>query len=190
MYENAWKSPNSIKSIVTALLQFGSRSITMTHFLQKLLSCNKLCAIIVADRHDKLFSRSYLDFRACCDMLFMEAYAVCWIFFTRKCLDALHNSSDNFDGRSHAVSVAFLLHVCRACTVYAQQCESEYDYYWSSQLIHCHSTSILLFSYIKHRFPLLLNISISSPRRYNTAKCMTTLWPRTVTVYTCPVAVV
>jgi len=54
VYKNARKSPNSMKSIVRALVQFGSWSITMTHFLQKLLSCNKLCAIIVVGRQHKL----------------------------------------------------------------------------------------------------------------------------------------
>jgi len=123
VFKNAWKSPSSIKSIVTALLQFGSRCITMTHFLQKLISCNKLCAIIIAGRHDKLFfSRSYLDFRACCDMLFMETYAICWIFFTRKCLDSLQKTVlITLDGRSHAVSVAFLLQVVRPS--HSQQCQ-------------------------------------------------------------------
>jgi len=39
---------------VDTLVQFGSWSITMTHFLQKLLSCNKLCAIIVVGRQHEL----------------------------------------------------------------------------------------------------------------------------------------
>ena len=59
------KSPNGIKSILRALSQFGSRSITMRHFLQKLLSCNKLCAIIVVGRHHKLCLLS-LVFRLPC----------------------------------------------------------------------------------------------------------------------------
>ena len=54
-----------IKSIVRALSQFGSRSIMTTHFLQKLLSCNKLSAIIVVGRHHKLCLLS-LVFRLPC----------------------------------------------------------------------------------------------------------------------------
>ena len=54
LYKTHEKSPSRTKSILRALSQFGSRSITMTHFLQKLLSCNKLCAIIVVGRQHKL----------------------------------------------------------------------------------------------------------------------------------------
>jgi len=67
-----------VKSTLRALSQFSSRSITITYFLQKFLSCNTLCAIIVADTTNSVFSRSYLDFRAGCDMLFMETYTVCF----------------------------------------------------------------------------------------------------------------
>jgi len=42
------------KSTLRALSQFGSRSITITYFPQKFLSCNTLCAIIVVGRHYKL----------------------------------------------------------------------------------------------------------------------------------------
>jgi len=126
VHKNAWKkSKYSIKSILRALLQFGSRSITMTHFLQELLSCNKLCAIIVVGRHHKLSSiyRSYLDFRPCCNMLFIETlrcllnlfqyinkHVKVWILYKTILI--------TLDGPSHAVSVAYLWQVMhRACTV-------------------------------------------------------------------------
>jgi len=41
------RSHMRIKSTLKALSQFGSRSIMITYFLQKLLSCDTLCAIIV-----------------------------------------------------------------------------------------------------------------------------------------------
>ena len=48
------RSRMRVKSTLRALSQFGSRSIAITYFLKKFLSCNTLCAIIVVGRHHKL----------------------------------------------------------------------------------------------------------------------------------------
>jgi len=92
------RSHMRIKSTLRALSQFGSRSITITYFLQKFLSCNRptLCAIIVVDRTPQtLFSLARIwtsvPVVTCCSWkhtLSVESFSVHQQ--TRKCLDALH----------------------------------------------------------------------------------------------------
>jgi len=81
------RSHMRIKSTLRALSQFSSRSITIKYFLQKFLFCNTLCG----DTTNAVFSRSYLDFRACCSWkhtLSVESFSVHQQ--TLKCLDDLH----------------------------------------------------------------------------------------------------